>query len=66
MHSAIQEFIEAHHYCRVLEKVIVHVAGEFERAALRDELKSAYEHLDRSTQLIVGIRFADTRPQQPN
>lgn len=59
MNTAIKEFIQAHEYCRVLERLALYNAGGSERAALRQELQLAYEDLDRRTLAVTGIRFAE-------
>ncbi len=64
MNSVIKEFVRAHEYCRVLERVALSAATECQHAALRQELQWAYEELDRRTIAITGIRFAEGK--QPN
>jgi hypothetical protein len=60
MNSAIEHFIEAHEYCRTLERLLLCIAGGIEYAALSQELRLAYEDLDRRTLAITGIRFAES------
>jgi hypothetical protein len=61
MNAVIKEFIQAHDYCRVLERFALFIAGESEYAALTQELQRAYEDLERRTLAVTGIRFAARR-----
>jgi hypothetical protein len=59
MNAAIEQFIQAHEYCRVLERVALCIAGECESAALQQELQRAYEDLERRALAVTGICFAN-------
>lgn len=64
MNAVIKEFMQAHEYCRVLERFVLLIAGQSEHAALKEELQRAYEDLERRTIAVTGIRFAERT--QPN
>lgn len=61
MNAAITEFIQAHEYCRVLERFVLCIAGRSEYAALKQELQRAYDDLERRTLAVTGIRFAERK-----